>query len=954
MNKQSSFSFSRGAIPAAQTGIHTTVNVESDTISAARPVVPLTPSAGMPAREKRAALYILSLLLDCLAMVAGFAVAIQTRNAEWLMAGDRPLLTIALPVFLMFEIAREVQSVESLESRSLGTRRAWGALGATALLLIGGLFLFDIDNFSRLGFVVTFAAAALWIAVGKFLLDLVVRRWLGTRATATILVLDGLDVPSGDIRNVVDVRALGLSPSLHEPGQMDALSRLIEPFDRVIVACKYESRATWAMFLRSHDVGGEIVLDRDLLHGAVSIGQFAHQDTLVLSRGPLSLPNRIQKRLFDIAVATLAILALSPVLIAVAIAIRLDSKGPIFFRQVRVGQGNRHFRIFKFRSMRAERTDNVGNRSASRDDDRVTGVGRFIRRTSLDELPQLFNVLLGDMSVVGPRPHALGSQAGDALFWEATSQYWLRHALKPGHYWSCASAWVSRRDGADRGFAGSGSGGPRIFVELVAWRRHDHYPAHLARGHAPQRLLRSCVGFTASAMRYIGILLIILSLPGFVVLLRNEKVLAKYVYFAIGTAPLTLSMTNLDASFYNLSAITYYAKGLVVTLLDTLCLAILITNKRPLQRLPFVGVFAFYIFAILLSSLQTPGFIAELSYAFQIMRVFIVFAAVASIVQRPGAIQWIAYGLAFGAIVQAGYAVKERLGGELQAAGTLGHQNLLGMMLHFVTLPLLALLLAGNKSKLIMGGIAGGILAVALGASRGSIGFLALGVGLLIVFSLIRRTTPGKLVVVGYSVLLVLAVSPIVYGGLQQRFDRLERAGGYDERAAFEKAATMMWNDNPMGVGANRYSLVANAGGYSERAGVHWNFNSRNAKVHNLYLLTGAETGFVGFVAVLAFLFVPIVRGFQFAFTKTRDPRGDVVLGATVAVLVSAIHSLYEWIFVIANLQYMLAISLGIIAGMVRQRSAETGAARRARLRAGTERQTELQPVPQPSSRRAS
>ncbi|QJU60522.1 exopolysaccharide biosynthesis protein [Sphingomonas sp. AP4-R1] len=134
----------------------------------------------------------------------------------------------------------------------------------------------------------------------------------------------------------------------------------------------------------------------------------------------------------DLVITIPALIFLSPLLLAVALAVKLDSSGPVLFRQPRVGRGNRIFLMYKFRSMRNDLTDRAGARSASRDDDRITKIGRLIRSTSIDELPQLFNVLRGDMSLVGPRPHALGSLAGNALFWEVDERYWHRHALKPG------------------------------------------------------------------------------------------------------------------------------------------------------------------------------------------------------------------------------------------------------------------------------------------------------------------------------------------------------------------------------------------------------------------------------------------------------------------------------------------------------------------------------------------
>ncbi|WP_303245769.1 sugar transferase, partial [Salmonella enterica] len=138
--------------------------------------------------------------------------------------------------------------------------------------------------------------------------------------------------------------------------------------------------------------------------GAVGMGRLGQADTFILSRGPLSLSSQIKKRAFDLALTIPALILIGPLLLLVAAAIRLDSKGPALFSQTRVGRGNMPFRIYKFRSMHVAQTDAHGAVSARRGDDRITRVGRFIRKTSIDELPQLLNVLKGDMSLVGPRP----------------------------------------------------------------------------------------------------------------------------------------------------------------------------------------------------------------------------------------------------------------------------------------------------------------------------------------------------------------------------------------------------------------------------------------------------------------------------------------------------------------------------------------------------------------------
>ena len=385
-----------------------------------------------PSRDKRTMLYALSFVLDVLSLFGGYALALFVREPQWLESGGYALIILAVPLFIMFEIAREAQSEASLNDRLLAIQRSIGALVATALLVIGLTFLFGTEGLSRLGFLVTFGGAGLLIILSKFVVDWVFKKILKGLVTTTIVLVDGLETTTEPDVDLLNVGQTGLWPDLNRPEMIDSLSRIIAPYDRVVIACRFDHRAAWATFLKGHDVGGEILLDRDLLHGAVAIGQYANQDTIVISRGPLNLVHRIQKRLLDFVLAAIAILFLAPLLLVVALAIKYDSPGPVMFRQIRVGQGNRQFRIYKFRSMYAESSDLHGDKSASRNDDRVTRVGQFIRKTSIDELPQLLNVLRGDMSLVGPRPHALGSLAGNDLFWQASKQYWLRHALKPG------------------------------------------------------------------------------------------------------------------------------------------------------------------------------------------------------------------------------------------------------------------------------------------------------------------------------------------------------------------------------------------------------------------------------------------------------------------------------------------------------------------------------------------
>lgn len=156
----------------------------------------------------------------------------------------------------------------------------------------------------------------------------------------------------------------------------------------------------------------------------------------------------VLKTAFDKIVGVLCLILLSPIMLLVALAIKLDSRGPVLFRQKRYGFNNELIEVFKFRSMYVEQLDNTASKLVTRGDPRVTRVGRIIRRTSLDELPQLFNVVFkGNLSLVGPRPHAVHAKAAEHLYDEVVDGYFARHRVRPGLTgWAQIHGWRGETD----------------------------------------------------------------------------------------------------------------------------------------------------------------------------------------------------------------------------------------------------------------------------------------------------------------------------------------------------------------------------------------------------------------------------------------------------------------------------------------------------------------------------
>ncbi|MES2987769.1 MAG: exopolysaccharide biosynthesis polyprenyl glycosylphosphotransferase [Pseudomonadota bacterium] len=381
----------------------------------------------------RVQLYALLAAADVLAIVIGIAVAAILRLGTPFDASVQEMLLGLVPLYLLLGFYNQAFSLQCLERRTLSVRRALSTLALTVAVVLGvGYALKISSDYSRLVLIIGLAGSAFLTIIFRLLIDRAGRVLLRGGVVEHLVLCDGAMFLPKHGERVINARAMGLHPRLDSPQMLDRLGQIFGQADRVVIACEPASRAAWAAATKGLGVSVEVLIPEVEELGVLSTDSYDGRLTAIIGRGPLSTSDKIIKRMFDL----LLLLAVLPVFLivvgVVALLIKFDDGGPIFFKQKRIGQGNRLFDMYKFRSMQLERSDSDGRVSASRGDERVTRLGRFLRKTSIDELPQLFNVLKGDMSVVGPRPHALASTAGNELFWEIDNRYWVRHAAKPG------------------------------------------------------------------------------------------------------------------------------------------------------------------------------------------------------------------------------------------------------------------------------------------------------------------------------------------------------------------------------------------------------------------------------------------------------------------------------------------------------------------------------------------
>jgi Undecaprenyl-phosphate glucose phosphotransferase len=348
-------------------------------------------------------------------------------------------------------------------------------IGVFASLALAGFFLKVSAEFSRFWFGAWFGTGLLLLLTLRFVLSGFIRRWgRNGRMERRAVIVGGGKYAEGLIRSLEqqddnDIRICGIfddrddqrSPTVVAGyPKLGTISELIEfarhaHIDMLIVALPLTAETRVLTMLKKL-----WVLPVDIRLSAHSnklqfrpraYSHIGAVPLLDIFDKPIREWDSVAKRVFDIFFSLIAIVLLAPFMLITAIAIKLDSKGPVLFKQKRHGFNNEEIEVLKFRSMYSDQSDPTAKLAVSKGDPRVTKVGRFIRKTSIDEFPQFFNALRGDLSLVGPRPHAVSAQSRDRMFNDVVEGYFARHRVKPGVTgWAQINGWRGEIDTDDK------------------------------------------------------------------------------------------------------------------------------------------------------------------------------------------------------------------------------------------------------------------------------------------------------------------------------------------------------------------------------------------------------------------------------------------------------------------------------------------------------------------------
>lgn len=361
-------------------------------------------------------------------------------------AAGAPALIFCLASTRAYSVARREALRRSLARASAALLLS--AAGIAALVLLLPLRPIDIQATSQW---FAFSAATvlglhlIWwrrvqrlAADGKLTPNIII---VGATANAERLIAQAGDSGAVAVLGIFDDR-IGRVPDqicgVPVLGDTKALldHRIMPYVDRVVITVPTRAQGRVRQLIeRLQVLPNEVSLFLDVdgeIEPAAALSRLADAPLAQVSGRRQDEARLFSKRVQDLVIGSIALVFAAPIMLLVGLAVKLDSPGPVFFRQRRHGFNNEVITVWKFRSMRHETADPTASRQVSVGDDRVTRVGRFIRKTSMDELPQLFNVMAGNMSLVGPRPHAIGMKTGDTESARLVAEYAHRHRMKPG------------------------------------------------------------------------------------------------------------------------------------------------------------------------------------------------------------------------------------------------------------------------------------------------------------------------------------------------------------------------------------------------------------------------------------------------------------------------------------------------------------------------------------------